>query len=137
MTTRVLLVCIAVLALAGWAFQTLQAQAPVAPSQATGPAGTVEQITVHGKSLEANLNGDTPDRPVIVYLPPSYATDATRRYPVVYLLHGYGLQASGWMRLFRIENGANRAMTGTGAGERAHDMIVVNPDAYSFYDGSF
>jgi S-formylglutathione hydrolase FrmB len=55
----------------------------------------------------------------------------------VYLLHGYGLQASGWMRLFRIENGANRAMTGTGTGERSREMIIVNPDAFSLFDGSF
>jgi S-formylglutathione hydrolase FrmB len=113
-----------------------QTSAPAAPAP-RGPVGSIEQVTVHGKSLEGNLNGDPADRTVIVYLPPSYKTDTTRRYPVVYLLHGYGLQASGWMRLFRIENGANRAMTGTGSGERAREMIVVNPDAYSLFDGSF
>jgi S-formylglutathione hydrolase FrmB len=103
--------------------------------------GTVERITVHGKSLEGNLNGDTPDRSVIVYLPPGYQADQSRRYPVVYLLHGYGLQAARWMTLFKIENGANQAMAGAGGGvgtgERAREMILVNPDAYSFYDGSF
>ena len=50
--------------------------------------GTFERIKVHGKSLEGNLAGDSPDRDVSVYLPPSYATDRARRYPVVYLLHG-------------------------------------------------
>ena len=65
-------------------------------SAQTSPAavirkGTVEQITVHGKSLEGNLSGDSADRAVFVYLPPSYATAKTRRYPVAYLLHGYGL----------------------------------------------
>jgi len=137
MMRRLLPAVIAVLALPGSAFQTVRAQVPAAAPALAGPAGTIEQVTVHGKSLEGNLNGDTPDRPVIVYLPPTYKTNATRRYPVIYLLHGYGLQASGWMRLFRIEAGANRAMTGTGGGERAQDMILVNPDAYSFYDGSF
>ena len=44
----------------------------------------VEQITVHGTSLEGNLEGDAVNRPVIVYLPPSYPTDMKRRYPVVY-----------------------------------------------------
>ena len=52
--------------------------------------GTVEHITVHGKALEGNLEGDSPDRDVTVYLPAGYAVDETRRYPVVYLLHGYG-----------------------------------------------
>ena len=54
------------------------------------PSGTVEQIVVHGKSLEGNLEGDSPDRDATVYLPPSYAASPTRRYPVLYLLHGYG-----------------------------------------------
>jgi len=124
------------LATAALAIGSLHAQVPAAVP-ASSPAGTVEQITVHGKSLEGNLNGDTADRAVMVYLPPGYRTDTSRRYPVVYLLHGYGLQVSGWMRIFRVENGLNRAMTGAGTGERARDMIVVNPDAYSFFDGSF
>ena len=111
-------------------------------AQDAAPAlGTVERITVHGKSLEGNLIGDTADRAVIVYLPPSYQTAPSRRYPVVYLLHGYGLQAARWMTLFKIENGANQAMAGAGGGvgtgERAREMILVNPDCYSFYDGCF
>src|SRR5574339_1225683 len=62
-----------------------------ASAQTTAPpAGTVERITVHGASLEGNLEGDSPDRDVTVYLPPAYASDQARRFPVVYLLHGYG-----------------------------------------------
>ena len=41
--------------------------------------GTVERIKVHGKSLEGNLEGDSPDRDVIVYLPPSYQTNKSQR----------------------------------------------------------
>lgn len=129
-----ILAFLAVVALAAYAISSLQAQTAAPASSA---AGTVEQITVHGKSLEGNLNGDSADRTVMVYLPPGYRADTARRYPVVYLLHGYGLQVSGWMRIFRIENGLNSAMTGTGTGQRAREMIVVNPDAYSFFDGSF
>jgi len=54
----------------------------------TALAGAVEHIRVHGKFLEGNLEGDSPDRDVAVYLPPSYAKDQHRRYPVVYFLHG-------------------------------------------------
>jgi S-formylglutathione hydrolase len=118
------------------------AAAGIARPSAQGPValGAVEKITVHGKSLEGNLDGDTPERAVFVYLPPSYRTDLTRRYPVVYLLHGYGLQAERWMTFARIETGANQSMTGSGGGvgtgERAREMILVNPDAYTVYDGS-
>jgi len=34
--------------------------------------GKLERIKVHGKSLEGNLEGDSADRDVFVYLPPSY-----------------------------------------------------------------
>jgi S-formylglutathione hydrolase FrmB len=115
-----------------WGAGRLQAQAPAA-------AGSVERITVHGKALEGNLNGDTPDRTVFVYLPPGYRANSNRRYPVVYLLHGYGLQAQRWMTFARIETGANQAMTGSGSASpdtRAREMILVNPDAYSIFDGS-
>jgi len=33
--------------------------------------GTVERIKVHAKSLEGNLEGNSPDRDVFVYLPPA------------------------------------------------------------------
>ena len=51
----------------------LQAAAAFA-QQPAPPKGTLERITVHGRALEGNLEGDSPDRPVVVYLPPSYAT---------------------------------------------------------------
>jgi S-formylglutathione hydrolase FrmB len=63
-------------------------------AQANGPTqrlshGTVERLHIHARSLENNLLGDSPDRYVSVYLPPSYLASSTRRYPVVYLLHGF------------------------------------------------
>jgi S-formylglutathione hydrolase FrmB len=103
--------------------------------------GRVEQVTVHAASLEGNLNGDSPDRSVFIYLPPGYDRNSDKRYPVVYMLHGYGLRAERWMTLFNIEAALNTAMTGSGGGvgtgERAQEMIVVNPDCYSFFDGCF
>ena len=50
---------------------------------------TVEHIKVHGTALEGNLEGDAVDRDVFVFLPPGYAQGKSRRYPVVYALHGY------------------------------------------------
>ena len=41
----------------------------------------VERIEIHGTALEGNLEGDAVDREVIVFLPPSYATNKSRRYP--------------------------------------------------------
>src|SRR6266496_2056601 len=48
--------------------------------------GSIEKIVVHGKSLEGNLEGDSPDRDVFVYLPLSYTKNRNQRYPVLYFL---------------------------------------------------
>src|SRR4051794_29521648 len=56
----------------------------------------VEHIKVHGAALEGNLENDAVEREVIVVLPPSYAADKSRRYPVVYALHGYSIGAVQW-----------------------------------------
>src|SRR5271168_2942019 len=72
--------------------------------------GTVETIRVHGKSLEGNLEGDSPDRDVFVYLPPSYATEKSRRYPVVYFLHGYSVKAELYWSSMTVPATADKEM---------------------------
>src|SRR5207302_4231136 len=57
---------------------------------------TVEHIKVHGTALERNLEGDSVDRDVFVFLPPDYAANKSQRYPVVYALHGYSIGAEQW-----------------------------------------
>jgi S-formylglutathione hydrolase FrmB len=108
----------------------------------TPAKGSFERIKVHGKSLEGNLEGDSPDRDVSIYLPPSYATSRNRRYPVVYLLHGYTNSDEGWFGpalkgSFLNPNSslpalADRATTQGGASE----MILAMPNAYTVYQGS-
>jgi S-formylglutathione hydrolase len=94
--------------------------------------GKLDRIKVHGKSLEGNLEGDSPDRDVFVYLPPSYATQPNRRYPVVYTLHGYGLHAEQWVGFANFANLEKDLAAGA-----AKEMILVAPDAYSLQNGSF
>jgi S-formylglutathione hydrolase len=105
---------------------------PGAPG-AAGGAGTVERITVHGKSLEGNLEGDSPERDVTVYLPPSYAADQNRRFPVVYLLHGYGGREDTFTaRLASLQESGDRLAAAQGFSS----AIVVTPSAYSLHKGS-
>ena len=40
----------------------------------TASVGRLVPDTLHSKALEKNLYGDTPDRPVLVYLPASYSS---------------------------------------------------------------
>jgi S-formylglutathione hydrolase FrmB len=96
-------------------------------------AGTVERITVHGKSLEGNLEGDSPDRDVTVYLPPSYASDPNRRFPVVYLLHGYGGREDTFTaRLASLQESGDRLAVAQGFSS----AIVVTPSAFTLHKGS-
>ena len=99
--------------------------------------GTVDRITVHGASLAGNLIGDSPDRHVTVYLPPSYSSQPSRRYPVVYMLHGFTDSDAkwfggpgGWMNLKAV---ADESMT-NGASK---EMILVVPNANNAFHGSF
>jgi enterochelin esterase-like enzyme len=92
---------------------------------------TVEHIKVHGTALEGNLEGDAVDRDVIVFLPPSYQKDKTRRYPVVYALHGYSIGAEQWAHEIHVPQTIEGAFaTGT------QEMIVVLPDSKTIYNGS-
>src|SRR5277367_3436497 len=63
-----------------------QVQTDVPPVVPGAKPVAVEHIKIHGKALEGNLEGDAVDRDAFVFLPPSYATDKNRRYPVVYAL---------------------------------------------------
>ena len=86
-------------------------QAASAFAQQPAPLkGTLERITVHGRALEGNLEGDSPDRPVVVYLPPSYARETTRRYPVLYFLHGYTATAEAYVKSLAIPDSIDRAL---------------------------
>jgi S-formylglutathione hydrolase FrmB len=107
---------------------------PIVEAQIPGSdkTGTIEKIKVHGTSLEGNLEGDPADRDVFVYLPPSYASPAGRRYPVVYFLHGYGATAEAYWKLMVVPDASNKVMN---AGT-VHEMIVVLPDAHTIDDGS-
>jgi enterochelin esterase-like enzyme len=103
----------------------------LAGAAAMAQAITVERVKVHGASLEGNLEGNDVDRNVIVYLPPSYAKNPTRRYPVVYALHGYSIDNEKWTTEVKTP-GTIEAAFGAGAKE----MIVVLPDSRTVHNGS-
>src|SRR6185436_6578765 len=91
----------------------------------------VERITIHGTALEGNLEGDAVDRDAIVFLPPSHNQDRTRRYPVVYALHGYSIGAEQWAQEIHVPQTIEGAFA-----RGAHEMIVVLPDSKTLHNGS-
>ena len=92
---------------------------------------TVEHIKIHGASLEGNLEGDAVDRDAIIFLPPSYAQNQTRRYPVVYALHGYSIGAEQWTHEIHVPQTIEGAFA-----QGAAEMIVVLPDSKTIHNGS-
>jgi S-formylglutathione hydrolase FrmB len=96
--------------------------------------GTLERINVHGKSLEGNLMGESASPEVSIYLPPSYKTDRARRYPVVYLLHGYtGTDLGYFGPSGRQLHVIAERVFGGGA---TREMILVMPNGMNAYGGS-
>lgn len=96
---------------------------------------------VHGAALEKNVTGESADRNVAVYLPPSYAASPNKRYPVVYLLHGIGDTEKEFTVAWKnqtetwgtIQGLMNRGIVEGLLGE----MIIVMPDQRTKAFGSF
>jgi S-formylglutathione hydrolase len=110
-------------------------------AQSTAPkTGTTERVTIQSKALDGNLIGDSATREVSVWLPPSYGQARNRRYPVVYLLHGFtdsdakwfGLDGKHWINLPEV---LNRAMGGA-PNSGVKELIVVMPNAFNTFQGS-
>ena len=108
-----------------------QVQTEVPPAVPGAKPAIVERIKIHGAALEGNLEGDAVDRSVIVFLPPSYATEKDRHYPVVYALHGYSIGAEQWTHEIHVPQTIEGAFA-----QGAREMIVVQPDSKTVHNGS-
>lgn len=88
-------------------------------------------------SLQGNLLGDPATRPMWVWLPPSYDTSPKKRYPTIYMLHGFTGDHNqfkyGPMLKLNIGEMASRLI----AEGRIEEVIIVMPDASNVYGGSF
>ncbi len=65
-------------------------------------------------------------REFFVYTPPGYA-DSDEAYPVLYLLHGYGDDASAWSRVGRANFIADNVLAESNQKEAAQPCIIVMP----------
>jgi enterochelin esterase-like enzyme len=79
---------------------------------------------VHHHFYNSAVAGD--ERDFYVYTPPGYDPTAKKTYPVLYLLHGYSDDASGWTAVGR----ANVILDNLIAQGKAKPMIVVMPLGY-------
>ena len=99
-------------------------------------AGRLLEIKVSAPALKGNLLADPVEQSVAIYLPPSYDTSPAKRFPVVYLLHGFLGDQHAWTSGYQ-------GMTLTSLMDemiksgKSRELIVVAPNGKNAYDGAF
>ena len=83
---------------------------PLATASGSVPRASVETVQFQSKLINATL-------PYNVVLPPGYRASATTRYPVLYLLHGWGGHYTDWLTRTNVADYAAQ-----------YRMIVVMPE---------
>jgi enterochelin esterase-like enzyme len=94
------------------------------PASLPWEVGDVPHGLVHHHLYKSGVVGD--QRDFYVYTPPGYDPGAKQRYPVLYLLHGFSDDASGWTAVGR----ANVILDNLIAQGNAKAMIIVMPLGY-------
>lgn len=130
-TTRPICVMTVVLAVALGLNLEAQVKTEVPPVVPGAKPVAVERIKIHGAMLEGNLEGNAVDRDAFVFLPPSYAIEKTRRFPVVYALHGYSIGAEQWTHEIQVPQTVEGAFA-----LGSNEVIVVLPDSKTVHNGS-
>lgn len=94
------------------------------PAPSPWDVADVPHGTLHRHFYRSTVVGD--ERDFYVYTPPGYDASGGRRYPVLYLLHGFSDDAGGWTAVGR----AHVILDNLIAHGNAEPMIVVMPLGY-------
>lgn len=111
-------------------FAALLLAVPLAAQQSPS---RVVQVEVPAPSLAGNRVGTPTTQTAAVYLPAGYERETTRRYPVVYLLHGIFDSSETWTGYFEIPAMLDRLIA---AGDLP-PVIVVMPNGGNRYGGGY
>ncbi|MCS3867732.1 hypothetical protein J3D55_000648 [Chryseobacterium ginsenosidimutans] len=93
--------------------------------------GNVVTTYITAKTLQ-NKAGENPRRRVSVYLPPDY-DKSSKKYPVIYYLHGFFWSDSLLVNSDKINHIIDRAINS----KKIKPMIVVMPNESTVFKGSF
>jgi len=88
------------------------------------------------KALAGNPLGDPATRPVVVYLPPGYDDGGSRRYPVLYVLHGYTGDAAALVSARPWETNVLQWADRLVREERMPPALIVLVDGFTRLGGS-
>lgn len=98
--------------------------------------GSVDQLTLVSEALKGNPLGDPYERPVWVQLPPDYDEDTSRRYPVIYVLMGYGGLVPNLQHRQPYAPTLPESVEALHAGHPAAQFLTVYLDGWTRYGGS-
>jgi S-formylglutathione hydrolase FrmB len=104
---------------------------------AKSSAGTLDDLQMPAPSLAGNLLNDATTQHVFVYLPPGYKLAPERRYPTLYLLHGYTGRPEEWVRDGYQGMSLATEMDSLISKGISSEMIVVVPNGRNAYLGSY
>jgi len=91
---------------------------------------------IQSPALKDNPLGDPSQRPVVAYLPPGYDPQGSRRYPVLYCLHGYTGDAAALVSARPWETNAVQWMDRLISAKRMPPAILIIVDGFTRLGGS-
>lgn len=98
--------------------------------------GDVRIDFVDSPALRGNALGDPSERPVVIYVPPDYDPQGSRRYPVMYCLHGYTGDAAALISARPWETNVVQWIDRLIAEKRMQPAILVIVDGFTRLGGS-
>jgi len=109
-----------------------------APQRSPGPIDQVvraveqriDPASAQGRVADRQFHSASLDRdmPYKIYLPPGYDRDTSRRYPTLYLLHGFGSSDDQWVNL-GLATEADRLIRSS----QIAPLVVVMPEGENSY----
>lgn len=99
-------------------------------------SGDVRVNILDSPALENNALGDPASRPMVTYLPPGYDAQGSRRYPVLYCLHGYTGDAAALVSARPWETNVLQWMDRLVSAKHMPEAILVIVDGFTRLGGS-
>ena len=99
-------------------------------------AGRLDEHVIDSGALAGNPLGDPARRPLLVYVPPGYDDEPDRRYPSVYVLHGFTGHLAMWRNRSPFRQPFVETADAAVASGACPPVIVVYVDAWTALGGS-
>jgi pimeloyl-ACP methyl ester carboxylesterase len=100
------------------------------------PVGRLDELEIESSILRDNPLGDPHVRPLWVYVPPGYDSDADRRLPSIYLIQGMTGQLDMWRNRTPFRPSTPERIDRLFAEEGCPPALVVFVDCWTSYGGS-